>query len=86
VGVVAECGAIGWSASVNDAADDRLRARLHAIATAHLDSLGNTYSDHLKGELGAVLDGMQDEGWLWPLYERSQPVFHTTLAGRIPSR
>jgi hypothetical protein len=73
----------GSAPSVNDAVDDRLRARLAAIATAHLDSLGNTYSDHLKGELGAVLHVMQDEGRLWPLYERSQPVFHTTLAGRI---
>lgn len=72
------------AASANDA-DDRLHSRLDAIATAHLDSLGNTYSDHLKGELGAVLHVMQNEGRLWPLYERSQPVFHTTLAGRMRS-
>jgi hypothetical protein len=75
----------GGAPSVNDAEDDQLRARLDAIATAHLDSLGNTYSDHLKGELGAVLHVMQDEGRLWPLYERSQPVFHTTLAGPMRS-
>jgi hypothetical protein len=73
------------SAASANTADDRLRARLDAIAIAHLDSLGNTYSDHLKGELGAVLDVMQEEGRLWPLYERSQPVFHTTLAGRSSS-
>ncbi|MBR9989066.1 MAG: hypothetical protein KFH98_04875 [Gemmatimonadetes bacterium] len=66
-------------------ADQRLRARIDAIAAMRLDSLGNTYSDHLKGELGAVLKVMQDEGRLWPLYERSQPVFHTTLASPKPA-
>lgn len=63
-----------------DEASARLRRQLDAIAEVRLDSLGNTYSDHLKGELGAVLRTMQEEGRLWPLYERSQPVFHTTLA------
>lgn len=63
-------------------AEERLRQRLDATAVARLDSLGNAYSDHLKGELGAVLKVMQTEGRLWPLYERSQPVFHTTLASR----
>lgn len=62
-------------------AEELLRARLDAIANMRLDSLGNTYSDHLKGELGTVLQRMQAEGRMWPLYERSQPVFHTTLAG-----
>jgi hypothetical protein len=81
-GALGDAVSANGAASANDAADELLRARLDAIATAHLDSLGNTYSDHLKGELGAVLDVMQDEGRLWPLYERSQPVFHTTLAGR----
>lgn len=57
-----------------------LRRRLRATAEARLDSLGSTYSDHLKGELGAALKAMQAEGRLWPLYERGQPVFHTTLA------
>lgn len=61
-------------------AEERLRRRLDATAQLRLDSLGNTYSDHLKGELGAVLEAMQAEGRMWPLYERSQPVFHTTLA------
>ncbi len=63
-----------------DPASERLRRRLDAVAEVRLDSLGNAYSDHLKGELGAVLKQMQAEGVLWPLYERSQPVFHTTLA------
>lgn len=63
-----------------DEASGGLRRQLDAIAQARLDSLGNAYSDHLKGELGAVLQAMQAEGRLWPLYERSQPVFHTTLA------
>ena len=66
-------------------AEERLRQRLDAAAVARLDSLGNAYSDHLKGELGAVLKVMQTEGRLWPLYERSQPVFHTTLASRRAS-
>ncbi|HEX2168633.1 MAG TPA: DUF5715 family protein [Longimicrobiales bacterium] len=66
-------------------AEDSLRARLDAIAAVPLDSLGNTYSDHLKGELGIVLEQMQEEGRIWPLYERSQPVFHTTLAGSAPA-
>lgn len=61
-------------------AQEWLRVQLGAAARARVDSLGNTYSDHLKGELGAVLKSMQAEGRLWPLYERSQPVFHTTLA------
>ena len=63
----------------------RVQRRLDAIAEARLDSLGSAYSDHLKGELGAVLSEMQEEGGLWPLYERSQPVFHTTLASRKPA-
>lgn len=66
--------------SGDDAGTVQLRTRIDALAAVRLDSLGNAYSDHLKGELGAVLDRMQDEGRMWPLYERSQPVFHTTLA------
>ncbi len=64
----------------SDEGSERLRRRLDGVAQTRLDSLGNAYSDHLKGELGAVLEKMQAEGVLWPLYERSQPVFHTTLA------
>jgi hypothetical protein len=67
-------------------AEAALRARIDAIAAVRLDSLGSTYSDHLKGELGAVLQQMQEEGRIWPLYERSQPVFHTTLAGSERAR
>lgn len=67
-----------------DASAQRLGRWLDARAVTRLDSLGVTYSDHLKGELGAVLRTMQDEGLLWPLYERSQPVFHTTLASARP--
>jgi hypothetical protein len=69
----------------NDDGAVQLRARIDALAAVRLDSLGNAYSDHLKGELGSVLDRMQDEGRMWPLYERSQPVFHTTLARRSPA-
>jgi hypothetical protein len=76
-----------WRDAVTGAGDAEIafRARLDAIAAVRLDSLGSTYSDHLKGELGAVLQEMQDEGRMWPLYERSQPVFHTTLAGSRPA-
>ena len=63
----------------------QLRRWLDREAEVRLDSLGNDYADHLKGELGAVLQEMQAEGRLWPLYERSQPVFHTTLASRRPA-
>lgn len=77
-----------WRDAVTGAgeAEDALRARLDAVAAMQLDSLGNSYSDHLKGEVGAVLERMQAEGRMWPLYERSQPVFHTTLAAPGPRR
>lgn len=71
-----------WRSAVSGEgrAEEQLIQRLDTTARVRLDSLGDRYSDHLKGELGAVLKSMQTEGRLWPLYERSQPVFHTTLA------
>jgi len=53
-----------------------LRAEL---ATA-LDSLGTRYAPHLEGELGAVLQQLQRDGMVLSLRERSQPVYHITLA------
>ena len=75
-----------WRTAVTGTGEgpELLRRRLDAQAEVRLDSLGNDYADHLKGELGAVLQTMQAEGRLWPLYERSQPVFHTTLASTRP--
>jgi hypothetical protein len=53
---------------------------LRAELTAALDSLGTQYAPHLEGELGAVLQQLQRDGMLLILRERSQPVYHITIA------
>jgi hypothetical protein len=53
---------------------------LRAEMTTRLDSLGTRYAPHLEGELGAVLQQLQREGMVLPLRERSQPVYHITVA------
>lgn len=64
---------------------DPLVAQLRAQALLRLDSLATRYANHIEGELGAVLQELQREGVVWPLRERGQPVYHTTLAGDVPA-
>jgi hypothetical protein len=60
--------------------DDQLSPPLSAETTARLESLGTLHAPHLEGELGAVLQQLERDGLLLPLRERSQPVYHITLA------
>lgn len=60
--------------------DDQVSPPLHAEMTTHLDRIGKLYAPHLEGELGAVLQQLERDGMVLPLRERSQPVYHITLA------
>ncbi len=60
--------------------DDQVSPTLRAEMTTRLDSLGTLYAPHLEGELGAVLQQLEREGTVLPLRERSQPVYHITVA------
>jgi hypothetical protein len=52
---------------------------VRAELITRLDSLGTRYAPHLEGELGAVLQDLQRDGMVFPLRERSQPVYHITV-------
>jgi hypothetical protein len=60
--------------------DAQVGGQLRADLTARLDSLAVQYAPHLEGELGAVLQQLQRDGMVLPLRERSQPVYHITVA------
>lgn len=66
--------------SLSLAAGEQLGQPLRAELAAALDSLGTRYAPHLEGELGAVLEQLQRDGLVLPLRERSQPVYHITIA------
>jgi hypothetical protein len=51
-----------------------------ADLATRLDSLATRYAPHLEGELGAVLQQLQRKGTVLTLRERSQPVYHITVA------
>lgn len=53
---------------------------LRREVTERLDTLAVRHAPHLEGELGAVLQELQRDGVALPLRERSQPVFHITVA------
>lgn len=60
--------------------DNQVSPPLRAEMTTRLDSLGTLYAPHLEGELGAVLQQLERDGTVLPLRERSQPVYHITVA------
>jgi hypothetical protein len=60
--------------------DEQVSQPLRAEMTTRLDSLGTRHAPHLEGELGAVLQQLQRDGMVMPLRERSQPVYHITVA------
>src|SRR5690606_34890303 len=64
--------------------DEQLSRALRADLTTRLDSLGTRHAPHLEGELGAVLQQLQRDGMVLPLRERSQPVYHITVARDPP--
>ncbi|HEX7151498.1 MAG TPA: DUF5715 family protein [Thermoanaerobaculia bacterium] len=66
--------------SVAAVIDDQVSPALRAEMTARLESFGTLHAPHLEGELGAVLQQLERDGMLLPLRERSQPVYHITLA------
>jgi hypothetical protein len=70
--------------SLAPGADGQLSRPLRADLITRLDSLGTRHAPHLEGELGAVLQQLQRDGMVLPLRERSQPVYHITVA-RDPS-
>jgi hypothetical protein len=59
---------------------DQVSPSLRAEMTTRLDSLGTLHAPHLEGELGAVLQQLDRDGLVLPLRERSQPVYHITVA------
>jgi hypothetical protein len=60
--------------------DQQLSGSLRADLTMRLDSLGTRYAPHLEGELAAVLQQLQRDRRVLSLRERSQPVYHITVA------
>jgi len=60
--------------------DVQISRPLRAELISALDSLGTRYAPHLEGELGAVLQQLQRDGMVLILRERSQPVYHITVA------
>jgi hypothetical protein len=67
-------------ASLAPGADEPLSPSLRADLATRLDSLATRYAPHLEGELGAVLQQLQRAGMVLTLRERSQPVYHITIA------
>jgi hypothetical protein len=66
--------------SLGAASGDQPGPDLRAELTARLDTLGTRYAPHLEGELGAVLQQLQRAGMVLTLRERTQPVYHITVA------
>jgi hypothetical protein len=66
--------------SLAPGSDQRLSEPLREDLMMRLDSLGVRYAPHLEGELGAVLQQLQRDGMVLSLRERSQPVYHITVA------
>jgi len=60
--------------------DLQISRPLRTELTTALDSLGTRFAPHLEGELGAVLQQLQRDGMVLVLRERSQPVYHITVA------
>jgi len=50
---------------------------------AYFDALGNQYAPKLKIVLGKTLLELQRQGYCYVIYERRQPVFHTTIARKF---
>jgi hypothetical protein len=67
-------------ASLNLEPAEQVSGSLRTEVIAAMDSLGTRYAPHLEGELGAVLQQLQRDGMVLILRERSQPVYHITVA------
>lgn len=65
--------------SLGSELDGRISSGLEAELITRLGSLGTLHAPHLEGELGAVLQDLQNDGLVYPLRERSQPVYHITV-------
>ncbi len=61
-----------------------LDERLETLRVRAYDALGMRYWQELQGVLGRVLIALQDEGKVLVTLEREQPVFHFTVAERLP--
>lgn len=70
------------SLDLNREERQRLEERVAAQAAQRFAELGKERAAELKGVLGQVLAEMQGKARVQPLIERSQPVFHMTVATR----
>ncbi len=61
-----------------------LDERLETLRVRAYDALGMRYWQELQGLLGRVLIDLQEEGKVLVTLEREQPVFHLTVAERLP--
>ena len=60
--------------------DGQVSPTLGVEMTIRLEGLAKLHAPHLEGELGAVLQQLERDGMVLPLRERSQPVYHITVA------
>jgi hypothetical protein len=66
--------------SLTPAPGQQLPGPLRTDLLTRLDTLAVRHAPHIEGELGAVLQELQRDGTVLLLRERSQPVFHITVA------
>jgi hypothetical protein len=65
--------------------DPALTPELAQLQDSLLADVAKKHAATLQGELGRVLREMRGEGKLLVMMERQQPVYHTTVAKRIPA-
>lgn len=68
-----------------DDVPEDLRTQLEAVAALALESVAARKSRELKALLGHVLRDLQEEGAVLVTLERQQPVYHITVARRVPA-
>ena len=68
------------------APDPDVRTLAVERAGSALQAVAEERDAELKAVLGEVLTEMQEEGTLRALHERAQPVYHITVASRLPAR
>jgi len=67
------------------APDPSLPPELAQLQDSLLADVAKRHASALQGELGRVLRDMRREGKLKVMMERQQPVYHTTVAARLPA-
>jgi hypothetical protein len=59
--------------------------RLAGMEVEMLEEVGREHSRVLQAELGRSISEMRGEGWLHVMMEDAQPVYHMTVARRLPA-